>query len=174
MLKRNGVLTSPEERSLLVSVAGLQAPPPGITVTLSIETQHGDSDAGGSEADRIAVWRQSMWVENSISAEVDTPVVFPVVFEARILDGDRPVPTPSDYFRLAISAGSGERPAFRFEQDFAFLMENQWTATLPPLLEETDGAAPDELVVYYSDMFPFERDANDPVTRLQPALFDRL
>jgi hypothetical protein len=50
--------------------------------------------------------------------------------------------------------------------DHAFLMENQWVAQLPEVLEATDGAAPDELIVYYLDMVPLRRDPRDRATWL--------
>lgn len=45
-------------------------------------------------------------------------------------------------------------------------MEDQWIAPLPPVQEESAGAAPDELVVYYLDMGSLKRTPNDPATRL--------
>jgi hypothetical protein len=50
--------------------------------------------------------------------------------------------------------------------DYAFLMENQWVAQLPEVQEASPGAAPQELVVYYCDMFPFRKDAADRSTWL--------
>jgi len=44
VLHRNGALTNPDERTLIVKVTGIDVPPPGVTVTLSVETQHGDPD----------------------------------------------------------------------------------------------------------------------------------
>ena len=44
VLQRNGALTDPKERTLLVEVTGIDVPPAGVTVTLSVETQHGDPD----------------------------------------------------------------------------------------------------------------------------------
>jgi hypothetical protein len=50
--------------------------------------------------------------------------------------------------------------------DYAFLMESQWIARLPKVQEESKGAAPDELIVYYCYMFPFKRNSEDPTARL--------
>jgi hypothetical protein len=49
-------------------------------------------------------------------------------------------------------------------RDFALLLENQWLARLPEVEEESDEAAPDELVVYFCDMFPFQRSIHDKST----------
>jgi hypothetical protein len=57
-------------------------------------------------------------------------------------------------------------PWYTFDQDYAFLMENQWIARLPDVRETPAGAAPDELIVYYCDMFPFRKSAYDRTTWL--------
>jgi len=48
-------------------------------------------------------------------------------------------------------------------------MESQWVAPLPEVSEETAGAAPDELAVYYCDMFPFQKSVADDSTRISRA-----
>ena len=53
VLRRNGALTDPAERTLLVEVAGLEVPPPGVTVTLSVETQRSDPDLADTVSSRI-------------------------------------------------------------------------------------------------------------------------
>jgi hypothetical protein len=35
---RNGGLTAPDERTLIVEVTGIEVPPTGVTVTLQVET----------------------------------------------------------------------------------------------------------------------------------------
>ena len=62
MLRRNGALTAPAERTLIVEVTGITVPPPGVTVVLKVETQHGDPDLGGGADNRILVWRESRWI----------------------------------------------------------------------------------------------------------------
>ena len=57
VLHRNGTLTDPDERTLIVEVSGIELPPTGVTVTLEIETQHGDPDLGGGSSNRIPAWR---------------------------------------------------------------------------------------------------------------------
>jgi hypothetical protein len=48
-------------------------------------------------------------------------------------------------------------------------MENQWIVPLPQVAEASAGAAPDELIVYYCDMFPFRQSPTDPTTWLRRA-----
>jgi len=48
VLHRNGALTAAPERTLVVKVSGIAVPPGGVTVTLAVETQHGDPDRWGT------------------------------------------------------------------------------------------------------------------------------
>ncbi|GAG44522.1 unnamed protein product, partial [marine sediment metagenome] len=48
-------------------------------------------------------------------------------------------------------------PLPALEGNYAFLMESQVVTPLPEVREEAEGAAPDELIVYYCDMFCFQR-----------------
>ena len=64
MLLRNGTLTDPIERTLVVEVAGIRVPPDGATVTLEVTTQHPDPDA--SSAERILVWRESQRITHTL------------------------------------------------------------------------------------------------------------
>jgi hypothetical protein len=45
-------------------------------------------------------------------------------------------------------------------------MESQLLIQLPEVREESEGAAPDELIIYYCDMFPFQMVASDASTRI--------
>ena len=67
VLYRNGALTPPDERTLMVTVGNLVLPPSGATVTLTLQTYHGDPDLGGSLEDRITVWRKSKWIGDSVA-----------------------------------------------------------------------------------------------------------
>jgi hypothetical protein len=60
-----------------------------------------------------------------------------------------------------------------YVDDFAFLIENQWRVPLPQVLEATPGAAPDELLIYYYDMIPFQSNLRDPDTRIPRMEVDR-
>jgi hypothetical protein len=171
VLFRNGALTPVAERSLSLSISGLELPPAGLTVDLLIETQNGDPDQGGANR-RIPVWRESRWLANdSGAAQPGAPVVFNILFQDKVNLPGGPVTTPSGYFRYEILIGEGQNPAVaplhKLSQDDAFLMESQWIAPLPAVTEATPGAAPDELVVYYADMFPFQKDIHDPATWLR-------
>jgi hypothetical protein len=172
VLYRNGTLTAPEERTLIVEVSGIQMPPSGVTVTLEMETQHWDPDLRGGDAFQgISVWRESQGVTNA-SAVTQTGglVIFTHEFTASIDSGSENLATPTDYFRYDIAVIDAQHPITNplnaLSADHALLMENQVTAPLPDVLEASGGAAPDELIVYYCDMFPFQNSIRDPTTWL--------
>jgi hypothetical protein len=172
VLYRNGELTNPDERTLNVGVSGIEVPSPGVTVTLKVETQHGDPDLGGGDGDRITVWQASQWLPNaSTIALTNVTTSFEYTFNERIISGSRAIPTPTDYFRYEITVSDNDHtfadPLYTYSQEHAFLMENQWIAQLPEVQEESEGAAPDELVVYYCDMFPFRMKLFDKSTWLR-------
>ena len=45
-------------------------------------------------------------------------------------------------------------------------MENQWAVPLPEVQETSEGEAPDELIVYACDIFPYRKDDKDITTWL--------
>lgn len=166
VLRRNGALTDPAERTLVVEVTGVEVPPPGATVTLSVETQRGDPDRAEESPPRIKVWRESRWIANSTGGtQPDVTVVFRHEFTATIRSEAGAtagaIATPTDYMRYDLVVTTGRRPLYAFRQDYALLLENQWIAPLPQVADASPGAAPDELVVYYNDMVPFRRDGRD-------------
>ncbi|MBN2390704.1 MAG: hypothetical protein JXR84_08275 [Anaerolineae bacterium] len=171
MLTRNGALSDPAERTLIVQVGGIAVPPVGVTVTLELATQHGDPDPGDHQDQRIAVWRESQWVANVTGVTMtEVAVVFTHEFAESVISGGGMTATPTDYFRYDITVTDASRsaddPLQAFSADYALLMENQWVARLPEVQEEAVGAAPDDLVVYYCDMFPFRQSPHDPATWL--------
>jgi hypothetical protein len=171
VLYRNGVLTQTEERTLVVEVTGIKVPAPGVTVTLEIETQHGDPDFDGSVGPRISVWRESLWIAPSLVApQKGITALFALEFGATVAPAGQRFATPTDYFRYEVTVTDADHPAtdpaYAFGEDYAFLMESQWVARLPEVDEQSPGAAPDELIVYYADMIPFRQDAGDPATWL--------
>ena len=170
VLRRNGALTDPTERTLVVEVTGIEVPPPGVTVTLAVETQHGDPDLGGGPGNRIMVWRESRWIANGSGAtQTGGSTVFALEFGEVVASGGRTIGTPTDYFRYEVTvSGAPASPALgqTLSRDYGFLMENEWAARLPGVQETSAGAAPDELIVYYCDMFPFQKDGEDPATGL--------
>jgi hypothetical protein len=156
VLRRNGQLTPAGERTLLVDLAGLQVPSPGLTVTLQLETFHGDPDRGGGAGRSIVVWRESRWIAPPAGAGPGMAAVqFRHEFGTEVAPG---LDTPTDYLSLKVTvlhpSRSGTRPLYVLHEDFALLLENEWLVALPRVLEEAEGAAPGELLVYYADMFP--------------------
>ncbi len=145
VLYQNGGLTGAPEHTLVVEVSILSPlPPGGVEVTVEIRTQHGDPDKGGAPIDRI-VW------ESEPQRVTRATATFTVEFDDTILSG---VETPTDYFQYSVYVGDDPVPAYG-PVDYAFLMENQLIRDLPDVSEESLGAAPDWLKIYYCDMFPF-------------------
>jgi hypothetical protein len=163
-----------------------------VTVTLTVETQHGDPDRVAEDASarareprlpfivhrperRIPVWREARWIANSSGVtQNNITVTFEHTFDETVISGTREITTPTDYFRYDVAvagppapADSIGSPALQLMGNHAFLLENQWIAPLPPVEEAVVGAAPDEFIVYYADMFPFRRDPRDPTTWLR-------
>jgi hypothetical protein len=172
VLYRNGELTPSTERTLSVSLTGVEIPSPGVTVTLQIETQHGDPDLGGGDENRITVWRDTQWLANtSTTGKNLANMDFVYTFDARINSGIESIPTPTDYFRYEITVIDQNHtfidPLYTFRRDYAFLMENQWVTQLPEVQEEAEDAAPDEIIIYYCDMFPFQGKLFDKSTWLR-------
>jgi hypothetical protein len=171
VLFRNGALTDPNERTLIVEVTGIEVPPAGVTVTLQVETQHGDPVLGYDSGKRIPVWGESRWIANtSAFTQTGVTTVFTHEFDETVISGTEPIATPTDHFRYDISVTDVDHPLadplHAFGEDYAFLMENQWIAPLPEVQETSTGAAPDELVVFYCDMFPFQKSIVDLTTWL--------
>ena len=198
VLRRNGALTDPVERTLFVEVTDMIVHPPGVTVTLTVETQHGDPDPVDKDGSmrareprlpltvrrperRIPVWREARWIANNSGVtQTGVMVVFEHTFDETVISGTQKITTPTDYFRYDVTVmepshpgtaapqAAGDAPAasLHFVGDHAFLMENHWIAPLPPVREASAGAAPDELIVYYADMFPFRKNFRDPATWL--------
>jgi hypothetical protein len=171
VLGRNGALTEPDERTLIVEVTGIDVPPDGMTVTLKVESQHGDPDLGSGSDNRIPVWDESQRIANTLGVtQTGVTAVFVHEFNATVIAGTERMPTPTDYFRYDITVlgtnHSMANPLRTFSEDYAFLMENQWIAPLPEVREASAGAAPDELIVYYCDMFPFQKSIRDHATWL--------
>jgi hypothetical protein len=167
VLFRNGELTEPQERTLIVEIDGLAPPPAGITVTLRIETQHRDPDQARGLSARITVWEASTRVAAEDPAG---SLVLEHQFDGQFLGGNDPLVTPTDYFRYEIAVTDEvhppEAPLWRMAADHAFLMESQWVVQLPAVAESSPGAAPDELVLYACDMFPWRKGIGDADTWL--------
>jgi hypothetical protein len=161
-LFHNEHLSEAIDRRLHIKVSGLQIPPPGATVALLVETQTGDNE------NRIPVWETSTWVdaEDPSNAEGNR-IDFSHTFEETIELNGTHIRTPSGYYRYQITIKENDESIlYELSQDYAFLMESRWVSPLPDVPEESAGAAPDELVIYYCDMTPFQKDIQDPNTRI--------
>lgn len=168
VLYRNAQLTAPQERTLNITLSGIEVPPQGLAVRLIVETQHGDPDLGGNESHRIIVWQEERWIDSN--TQTGAAIVFAPQFIEETLTVNGPIPTPTDYFRYQLTVTDANNTQLHtFEEEYAFLMESQWVAQLPEVNEEMAGAAPDELAIYYCDMFPFEKSVSDDSTRLSRA-----
>jgi hypothetical protein len=129
VLRRNGALTDLQERTLLVEVTGIAVPPAGVTVTLTIQTQHGDPDSHTDSPPRIQVWHESQRIFNaSRNTQADVTVVLEHVFDETVLAGAGAIATPTDYFRYDVVVTDALHPAtnprYTFSRDSALLMEN--------------------------------------------------
>jgi hypothetical protein len=166
VLKRNGVLTPGFERTLLVSVNHLSIPRSGLFLDLTIETQHDDPNLGPGESNKIEIWHEIQFVP--YSGDQVQSVDFTITFNQAAPPEETTIQTPTDYYayRLSLINAQGEKLQ-EINGDYAFLLENQWMVPLPKVLEDSPGAAPDHLVVYYCDMILFQSDMRDPLTRLE-------
>jgi hypothetical protein len=170
VLYRNGVLTAPEERTLVMTVNGLPAPTTGTSLTIQYETQHPDPDMGSANRSAIPVWETLYVIEGPRLGE---GITFTHTFAADLTNGKLNIATPTDYYRMRIILTDDqhpeEHPLFIYEEDYVFLLENQWNFALPEVNEDGEGAAPDELVIYYCDMFPYQTDYLDASSRMSRA-----
>jgi hypothetical protein len=170
-LYRNDVLTEPAERTLIVEVGGIEVPSTGITLTLQVETQHGDPDQATGSPARIPVWHETRWLSSATGApQTRVSVTLQHEFGETVGSATESVGTPTDYFRLELTLGDPRNPSsdpsLALYQEYAFLMENQRIVPLPQVQEQSPGAAPDELIVYYCDMFSVRQDIRDTDTWL--------
>jgi hypothetical protein len=180
VLYRNGELTSPAERTLDVTLSNLEVPAGGITVTMRLETQHGDPDPGGGDCPRISVWQESRRIDNNLGdsqAMADTPLSeaslaeasFHIEFGQSSTSAQGIIPTPTDFYRLEVQVLDASKPTakplFSTKLNHAFLLEHQWVAPLNNP-DSSSAAGPQELVVYACDMFPFQRDSRDASSKM--------
>jgi hypothetical protein len=174
VLKRNGVPTPGFERTLLVSLENIDVPVGGAYAQLVIETQHGDPDLGGGKTNRMRVYEETKFIPYSAGSNAPVSADFRVVFQRTFQHFQKEIRTPTDYFNYRIRLTDSDGDILKeFRDETALLLENQWRVPLPKVLEATPGAAPDELVIYYYDMVPFQTDLRDPFTRIARYDVDR-
>lgn len=170
ILHRNGQLSEAEARTLIVTVSSLAVPPTGITVTLALETMHGDPDRDDRPSQAIRLWRASRQIGNTTGVtRTNVTTTFAHRFVDTIEFGARTIATPTDYLGYEVTvtgAIDGAQLVHRMAEDVALLLENQWVTPLPEVAEDSPGAAPSELVVFYCDMFPFRTNVHQPETWL--------
>lgn len=167
VLNRNGVPTPGFERTITISVDNFAVPESGVYVQLVIETQHGDPDLERKNRTRIRVLKESTFIPYDVLVQKGPNVHFRITFDPILKLPNQTIKTPTDYYRyrIVVSDAQGKQIA-RHTDDYAFLLENQWRVPLPDVLEDTPGAAPDDLLVYYYDMVPFQTDSRDPDTQI--------
>jgi hypothetical protein len=174
VLNRNGVLTPGFERTLHFTLDNFFVPRSGAYARLVIMTQHADPDLHTNMSRGVEVWQETKFVPYNADTEPKASVDFKVTFQHSFENSARTIQTPSDYYRyeLTLFDTHGNKLS-EISKEYAFLMENQWKVPLPKVLEDTPGAAPNELVLYYFNMAPFQTDPRDPDSRLLRSEVDR-
>ncbi|MGW8249008.1 MAG: hypothetical protein ACWGO1_00070, partial [Anaerolineales bacterium] len=120
VLTRNGELTAPYERTLDITINSLVVPAGGITVTIKLETQHGDPDLGGGDRSRITVWQAARWIQGNqgtVQTGAEASFMdesFQVVFGATNPVDQGGSPTPTDYYRLEARVLAADAAHSRF------------------------------------------------------------
>jgi hypothetical protein len=179
VLLRSGNLTNPEERTIQIQLSGLQIPADGISICVELETQLGDPDAGGGAFNRIKVWEME---QDYQQPGIQQDLVFEYTFEQMFsLEGTQLTPTPTGYYRVRLtitpqmpsevdpSTDHGETVV---ELDEIFLLENQWVV---PLVSENQRPVlgPRELVVFYTDMTPYQTNTYQRGNRMRRESINR-
>ena len=157
VLFRNGAPTDALERTLTLTLTELDVPAGGITLTLTLQTEHTDPDEG-DDAGRIRVWQETRHLANAApTAQAGIGTTFMLTFGPETATDRGPIPTPTDYlrYRVTLSDGNPATEDLIFGEDYALLLEAQAVVPLPPVQEASEGAAPDSLIVTFTDMVPF-------------------
>lgn len=169
VLYRNGALTGVEERTAMFKLTGLPPSSMGINMRFQILTQHSNPDQG-LRGTPILVAEKSYTI---LPEEINETLVITHTFGAQLDPDQGNFATPTDYLQVHIqitdSSHPDDNPLVDQIEEYAMLLENQWVYTFTGLNEDETGAAPNELVVYYCDMFPFQKDVYDPSSRLSRA-----
>ena len=167
VLNRNGVLTPNFERTLLLSLENLAVPKSGLYIRLIIETQHNDPDLGRKNTNKVQLWKETKFIPYSAEHQRWVSVDFKLAFQGFLKRQQKSIQTPTDYYSYQITLlDSLGNILQEISEEYAFLMENQWRVPLHKVLEASPNAAPNELLIYYYDMIPFQADLRDPDTQI--------
>jgi len=167
VLNRNGVLTPGFERTLLLSLENLAVPKSGLYARLIIETQHSDPDLGRKNTNKVQLWKETKFIPYSVEPQRLVSVDFNIAFQGFLKRQQKSIQTPTDYYSYQITLLDSQGNTLQeISEEYAFLMENQWRVPLPKVLEASPNAAPNELLIYYYDMIPFQADLRDPDTQI--------
>lgn len=165
VLKRNGVLTPGFERTLHLRLDNVAIPRSGLYVRVVLETEHAEPNIRRQTVQNIQVWNDTRYIPYSANQPISLD--FNIVFDAYIRQRQWKIRTPTDYYSYHILFSDARgRVLQEIHQEFAFLLENQWRVPLPGVLEDTPGAAPQELLIYYYDMIPFQTDLRNHYTQI--------
>ena len=118
VLYRNAQLTASQERTLNITLSGIEIPPQGIDVRLSVESQHSDPDLGADDNNTIIVWEEERWIDSSEGMQSGAAIVFSTEFAGITPSGNGPVPTPTDYFKYQLTVTDTNNALMHtFEED---------------------------------------------------------
>ena len=174
VLNRNGVLTPSYERTLNIVVSHMPVSAPGIFVKLIIFTQHKDPDYESRDGQRIQVWNEIRFIPQTSQNPQDMTINFHITFDRLTKFDYQTIAMPTDYFQYRLTiVDVNDIVKFNHNENYAFLMENQWRVPLPRLMEAESGSAPERLLIYYCDMIPFQADKKNPFTRILRQYVDR-
>jgi hypothetical protein len=167
VLHRNGVLTPSFERTLLLSLENLAVPKSGLYARLMIQTQHSNPDRGRKNTNKIQLWEDTKFIPYSTEPQQSVSVDFKITFQELLKPQQKSIRTPTDYYSYSLTLLDSQGNILQeIHEEYAFLMENQWRVPLPKVLEASPHAAPNELLIYYYDMIPFQSNLRDPETQI--------
>ena len=160
VLLRSGTLTDPQARTLMITIHPVADSAAAQTrLQVRLETQNGDPDRFGTSSSRLAAYAAWMDVKGkSVTLEI-------TFGSSDGIDGELIDPTPTGYYRLVLTAEAAAGAVKAPQEaviDYAFLLENHWITRL----QDSDQPGPQELVIYYNDMTPFQYTSFDPNGRL--------
>ena len=167
VLTYNNMLSRPDDRTIIFTISDLLVSQIDLMISLKLETQHTDPDQPTASSNRIIVYQGTRRLFSRPGGDQHLAhVEFPITFN---LLPDMHYP-PSDYYRYEIQVLTGDDPASQplitFNEDYAFLLDRVWNESLTGSITSIENAGPQNLVVHYCDMFPYQREVKDQTTRL--------